>query len=61
MNLMEKFNLPLDVVYRPSERNHVLLDEFLTVGGKYKRENDVVCFTQEAIKDYDWVRVRFSE
>lgn len=58
MFLMQKFGKSMDIVYRPSERNHVLKDEFLSIGAEYDEHNALMRFTSGTIRDYDWAAVK---
>lgn len=58
MFLMQKYGKPMDVVYRPSERNHVLKDEFLSIGADYDEKNALMHFAPDTIRDHDWATVK---
>lgn len=58
MFLMQKYAKPMDIVYRPSERNHVLKDEFLSIGADYDEQNALMHFSPDTIRDYDWATVK---
>jgi len=58
MYLMQKYKKPMDIVYRPSERNHVLKDEFTSIGADYDEQNALMRFTPGTIRDYDWATVK---
>ena len=58
MHLMQKYGRPMDIVYRPSERNHVLKDEFLSIGADYDEPKALMHFTADTIRDYDWATVK---
>ena len=58
MYLMKTFKLPMNIIYKPSDRNHVLLEEFMNIGGIYDEMNEVVQFTTDNICDYDWACVK---
>ena len=58
MFLMQKYGKPMDIVYRPSERNHVLKDEFLSIGAEYDEHNALMRFRPDTIRDYDWATVK---
>ena len=58
MHLMQKYGRPMDIVYRPSERNHVLKDEFLSIGADYDEPKALMRFTADTIRDYDWAAVK---
>jgi Predicted enzyme involved in methoxymalonyl-ACP biosynthesis len=60
MHLMKRYGLPMDIVYKPSERNHVLKEEFLAIGAEYLEADAVMRFTPETILDYDWASVADS-
>lgn len=55
--LMKQSGMDMEVVYYPTARNHVLLDEFINAGGDYLADRHIIRFTQNKIKDDDWVRV----
>ena len=57
LRLMERFGTPMEIIYRPSERNHVLKDEFLSIGAEYDEANERMRFTKETIRDADWAAV----
>jgi len=57
LRLMERFGTGMDIVYRPSERNHVLKDEFLSIGADYDEANARMRFTKDTIRDADWATV----
>lgn len=57
MYLMKKHGLPMDIVYRPSDRNHVLKEEFDLIGGEYDVDRNLIHFKMESILDYDWATV----
>lgn len=57
MYLMKSHGMNMDVVYRPSERNHVLKEEFLSIGAEYDEANALMHFSPETIRDYDWAAV----
>ena len=56
--LMRKYSKSMDIVYRPSERNHVLKDEFLAIGAEYDEQNARMRFTPQTIRDFDWATVK---
>ena len=56
-HLMERFGMGMNIVYRPSERNHVLKEEFLSIGAEYDEANARMRFTKETIRDADWAAV----
>ena len=58
MYLMQKYGKGMDIVYRPSERNHVLKDEFLSIGADYDEPKALMRFTADTIRDYDWAAVK---
>ncbi len=58
MFLMQKYGKPIDVVYRPSERNHVLKDEFVSIGAEYDEQNARMRFAPDTIRDFDWATVK---
>ena len=58
MYLMQKYGKPMDIVYRPSERNHVLREEFLSIGAEYDEQDALMRFTPGTIRDYDWATVK---
>lgn len=58
MFLMQKHGKSMDIVYRPSERNHVLKEEFLSIGAEYNEQNALMRFTPGSIRDYDWATVK---
>ena len=58
MFLMQKYGKSMDIVYRPSERNHVLREEFLSIGAEYDAQNALMRFTSGTIRDYDWAAVK---
>lgn len=58
MFLMQKYGKSIDIVYRPSERNHVLREEFLSIGAEYDAQNALMRFTSGTIRDYDWAAVK---
>lgn len=58
MFLMQKYEKNLELVYRPSERNHVLKDEFLSIGAQYDAEKGLMRFQPDTLRDYDWVSVQ---
>ena len=58
MFLMQKYGKSIDIVYRPSERNHVLREEFLSIGAEYDAQNALMRFTSGTIRDYDWATVK---
>ena len=58
MHLMQKYGRPMDIVYRPSERNHVLKDEFLSIGADCDEPKALMHFTADTIRDYDWATVK---
>ena len=58
MFLMQKNSKPMDIVYRPSERNHVLKDEFLSIGAEYDEQNSLMHFSPDTIRDFDWATVK---
>ena len=60
MHLMRHYGLPMEIVYKPSERNHVLKDEFLSVGAQYDEPGALMRFTPETIRDHDWAAVTDS-
>ena len=58
MYLMQKYGKGMDIVYRPSERNHVLKDEFMSIGADYDEQNALMHFAPDTIRDYDWATVK---
>ncbi|MBR6839592.1 MAG: HAD-IIIC family phosphatase, partial [Oscillospiraceae bacterium] len=58
MYLMQKYGKNMDIVYRPSERNYVLKDEFLSIGADYDEQNALMHFAPDTIRDYDWATVK---
>ena len=58
MYLMQKYGKNMDIVYRPSERNYVLKDEFLSIGADYDEQNALKHFAPDTIRDYDWATVK---
>lgn len=58
MYLMQKYGKNMDIVYRPSERNHVLKDEFMSIGADYDEQNALMHFAPDTIRDYDWATVK---
>ena len=58
MFLMQKYGKSMDIVYRPSERNHVLKEVFLSIGAEYDEQNALMHFTPDSIRDYDWATVK---
>lgn len=59
--LMKYYSKEIAVIYFPTQRNNVLLDEFLQFGGEYKENEHIVSFTLKNIKDDDWVLAKFID
>ncbi len=57
MYLMRAYGKSLDIVYRPSERNGVLREEFLAIGARCDEENARMRFEPDTLRDWDWARV----
>lgn len=55
--LMDHYQKNLMIIYRPTQRNKVLLDEFLAAGGIYVTEKNVIKFERGKVKEDDWVTV----
>lgn len=49
----------IDIVYIRSERNNVLFEEFVQIGGKYCKDTNLITF--QTIKDSDWMEVVIDE
>lgn len=58
MYLMQKYKKSMDIVYRPSERNHVLKEEFLSIGADYDEKSALMHFAPGTILDHDWAVVK---
>ena len=58
MYLMQKYGKNMDIVYRPSERNHVIKEEFLSIGADYDEQKALMRFSPAAIRDFDWATVK---
>ena len=56
-SLMNYYQKNLIVIYHPTQRNKVLLDEFIAAGGEYVMENNMVQFKRGRVKEDDWVTV----
>ncbi len=55
--LMEKSGMDMEIVYYPTPRNRVLLDELVSVGGDYEEDRHIIRFAPTTIRDDDWVQV----
>ena len=58
--LMKQSGLDMEIVYYPTPRNRVLLDELVSVGGDYQKDRHVIRFAPTTIHDDDWVQVSGS-
>lgn len=56
-NIMEYFGFPMKVVYKKSDRNQVLKEELMAIGGMYDKEKNIISFKREKMINYDWVHV----
>lgn len=60
-SIMRFYEKNMDVIYYPTERNKVLLDELTAAGGDYQEERHRVIFRRGEMLDDDWVAVHIND